>query len=84
MLLCMRTTIDINDQLLKQAKLRAAETNRSLTSVMEDALRRLLHKDPATRKKPRRPIPVDGSGGVLPGVDLDNTSSLLDRMDGLE
>ncbi|MCC6796748.1 MAG: type II toxin-antitoxin system VapB family antitoxin [Candidatus Hydrogenedentes bacterium] len=80
----MRTTIDINDQLLQQAKLRAAETNRSLTSVVEDALRHLLHKDPAARKKPRRPMPVDGSGGVLPGVDLDNTSSLLDRMDGLE
>lgn len=80
----MRTTIDINDQLLQQAKLRAANTNRTLTSIVEDALRRFLQKAPAARQKSKRPMPVDGSGGVLPGVDLDNTSSLLDRMDGLE
>ena len=29
----MRTTIRINDELLKKAKIRAAETNRSLTEV---------------------------------------------------
>jgi hypothetical protein len=28
-------------------------------------------------------IPTAGEGGVLPGIDLDDTSSLLDKMDGI-
>ena len=80
----MRTTININDHLLSEAKKRAADTHRTLTAVIEDALRLAL------RTENRRPttrtvrLPTSGSGGVLSGVNLDDTSSLLDRMDGIE
>jgi len=37
----MRTTINIDDALLAQAKQVAARTGRSLTDVVEDALREL-------------------------------------------
>lgn len=80
----MRTTININDELLLAAKKQAAKTNRTLTSVIEDALRlALLKKSP---QAPRRKvcIPTSGSGGLLPGVNLDDTSAVLDRMDGIE
>src|SRR5438477_407916 len=39
MLLCMRTTLDIDDQLLTQAKLLACGAGKTLTAVIEDALR---------------------------------------------
>jgi hypothetical protein len=77
----MRTTINIDDELLRAAKLRAAETHRTLTSVVEDALRLAL-QDRARSATPRSvTIPTSGSGGLLPGIDLDDTASLLDRME---
>ena len=81
MFLCMRTTININDKLLQSAKHQAAETHRTLTSVIEDALRLALETKPPRRSAPRANIPASGSGGLLPGVDLDDTSSLLDRLE---
>lgn len=81
MLLCMRTTININDRLLQRAKLHAAETHRTLTAIVEDALRLALERKPAQASRRRIRIPVSGSGGLLPGVDLDDTASLLDRME---
>jgi predicted transcriptional regulator len=38
----MRTTIRIDDQLLKKAKQLAARSGKSLTSIIEDALRESL------------------------------------------
>jgi predicted transcriptional regulator len=79
----MRTTIRINDELLKKAKIRAAETDRSLTEVIEDALRRELDQVDADSEPQKVTVPTAGEGGVQPGVDLDDTSSLLDKMEGI-
>ncbi|MGH3800826.1 MAG: ribbon-helix-helix protein, CopG family, partial [Pseudonocardiaceae bacterium] len=38
----MRTTLRVDDELLRRAKSHAARQGRSLTSVFEEALRRLL------------------------------------------
>lgn len=38
----MKTTIEIDDELFRRAKVRAAEQGSSLRSVFEDALRRAL------------------------------------------
>ena len=76
----MRTTININDALLAEAKQVAARTGRSLTDVVEDALRESLHRRyPATRRA--IDLPVFGEGGTRPGVDLDDSAALLDLMD---
>lgn len=40
----MKTTIEIDDELLRRAKIRAAEERSTLRSVLEDALRRLLNE----------------------------------------
>lgn len=79
----MRTTIRINDELLKKAKIRAAETDRSLTEVIEDALRREIGQVDAGIGPQQISIPTAGEGGVQPGVDLDDTSSVLDKMEGV-
>lgn len=77
----MRTTVRLDDHLLAQAKARAAETGRTLTAVLEDALRASLARSaPATRTARIRLTTVKG-GGVRRGVDLDDSAALLDLMD---
>jgi hypothetical protein len=76
----MRTTINLDDALLTEAKQVAARTGRSLTAVVEDALRQSLYRrDPASRQTIE--LPVFGEGGPQPGVDLDDSAALLDLMD---
>jgi hypothetical protein len=80
----MRTTIRLPDDLLAEAKKLAADTRRSLTAVIEDALRAALAARRAgRRRKPVRLTTFRGSG-LQPGVDLDDTASLLDRMEAAD
>ncbi|MDP2760783.1 MAG: hypothetical protein WC053_04480 [Sideroxydans sp.] len=74
----MRTTLNLDDQLLISAKHRAVEESVSLARVIERALRESLAKPRAARETIRL-ITASGSG-VKPGVDLDNSRSLLDIM----
>jgi hypothetical protein len=78
----MRTTIRLPDDLLQDAKRLAAESDRTLTSVIEEALRATLRGKPANARV-HEPIHLTtyGRGGTLPGVDLDDSDSLLDRME---
>ena len=80
----MRTTIRLEEQLLTEAKTFAAETGRTLTSVIEDALRSTLARRKQPRQRKRVRLPTFRGSRLLPGVDLDNTASLLDRMEGLD
>jgi len=75
----MRTTLNLDDQLLVSAKRRALEDCVSLVCVIENALRESLAKQRAGPSAIRL-ITASGSG-VKPGVDLDNGHSLLDIMD---
>ena len=76
----MRTTIRINDDLLRRAKKLAAAEGRTLTSLIEDALALIMAKPKATGQK-WVDLPVSGaSGGVLPGVDLNRSSDLEEVM----
>jgi len=81
MLCCVRTTLQLDDHLVIEAKKRAAETGRTLTKLVEDALRVELARADAHQRAPLRVKPV-GEGGLLPGVDLDDSAALLDIMEG--
>ncbi|RIK09071.1 MAG: DUF2191 domain-containing protein [Acidobacteria bacterium] len=77
----MRTTIRIDDQLLTEAKKRALESGRSLTAFLEEAVRNELSRNESQRRaKPFKVKEFHGTG-LLPGVDLDDTADLLDRME---
>jgi anthranilate phosphoribosyltransferase len=77
----MRTTINVNEQLLKQAKAQAAALGVSLAQLIEDALReRLCRREPVCDGKRVRIVTMKGQG-MRPGVDLDNHQSLLEIMD---
>jgi predicted transcriptional regulator len=76
----MRTTIRLDDDLLVRAKRAAVERGTTLTALIEEALRRALAPDVP---EPRRPLalPTFRGDGLQPGVDLDDTASLLDLME---
>ncbi|MBN1421680.1 MAG: DUF2191 domain-containing protein [Planctomycetes bacterium] len=77
----MRTTVDIDESLLRRAKREAAEKGTTLRAVIEDALRLryLAPKKGGTGFKLRwRGEP----GKLLPGVDIDDRDSLYERMEG--
>ena len=76
----MRTTIRLDDDLLGRAKRVAVERGITLTAVIEDALRRALSPDVARTRTPFS-LPTFRGDGLQPGVDLDDTASLLDVMD---
>jgi hypothetical protein len=65
-----RTTFRIDEELLAEAKSLAARQHRSLNSVMEEALRRMLAIAQDIEDRPPVSLTTYGSGGVLPGVDI--------------
>ena len=75
MLLCMRTTMDINDELLRAVKTHAADTRQSMKATVEQALREFLAgPDRAAPDAP--PIPVFRGQGVQPAVELTDNAAL--------
>lgn len=79
----MRTTINLPDDLMLRAKKAALDADATLTDYIANALREALTKPGRRQPRPELKIKPSGKGGVFPGVDLDNTSDLLDIMDGL-
>lgn len=77
----MRTTIHLPDDLLARLKRQAADTNRTLTAVIEDALRRALTPSRRGGKVPPARLTTFGTGGLQPGVDLDDSAALLDLLE---
>jgi hypothetical protein len=70
----VRTTVNIDEHLLAQARALAAQNRRSLGDVVDDALRILLSERSPQKSAVR--LPVFGGSGLQPGVDLDDKESL--------
>lgn len=77
----MRTTIRIDDELLRQVKQLAASRGKSLTMFIEDALREVLARQQKMEGKERIRLLTFSGQGLLPGVDLDDSATLLDLME---
>jgi hypothetical protein len=78
----MRTTIRLDPHLLREAKELAVRTGKTLTAVIDDALRESLARHRSQRRRSRLTLPRFKGKGLRPGVDLDDTAGLLDVMDG--
>jgi len=76
----MRTTINLPDHLLDDAKRLALETGDTLTAVIEGALRERLARR-STGRASSVTLTTFGSEGLQPGVDLDDSSALMDLME---
>ena len=78
----MRTTVRLDDALLDRARREAARRGTTLTALIEQGLRLVLRSPMRQTDPPRANLPqCRAGGGTQPGVNLDDTSSLLDRMD---
>ena len=81
----MRTTINLPDGLLAQAKRAALDRETTLTEFIADAIRLALARKKARAKSDVPPLPVftppPGQEGFQPGVDIDNSAALQDLMD---
>jgi hypothetical protein len=77
----MKTTVELPDELLIRAKKRAAETRTPLRVLIERGLRRELASSSAggrARRIPRKITWVVVPGGLPPGLDVSDRSSLHD------
>lgn len=82
----MKTTLDLNDALIRSAKAFAAQQGSSLTRLIEDSLRiHLRAKKQSLAPSRRAPVikVYQGRGGLLPGIDPTSNRSMLDAADGL-
>lgn len=83
MLICMRTTLNIDDQLIREAKKKAAETGKTLTAVIEDALRHELAGETVAVATFSLKLPTV-KGTRLPMVDVADRDALLNFMENPE
>lgn len=75
----MKTTLNIDDELLVKAKAVCARERKSLTALIEEGLRlRLRGRRSATSGKPR-PLPIyRGTSGLAKGINPTSNRSMLD------
>ena len=75
----MKTTLDLNDQLLAHAKALAAQQRTSLTRLIEEGLQLRLRAKAASvaRRKVRLPA-FNGRGGLVAGVNPPSNKALLE------
>jgi len=78
MLICMRTTLNIDDSVMRRLKQEAARRGTTMSEMMESAIRLLLNGKPARIELP--PLPAFHGGDAL--VDIADRDALYDAMDG--
>lgn len=79
-----RTTVRLPAELLRRAKRKAAAEGRTLTSLIEDGLRRVVADDRKAATQERvMPRVSKAKGGPRPGIDISN-SAALQELDDLE
>lgn len=76
----MRTTVNIDDHLLAEVKQVAARGNRTVGSVLEDALRHMLADIGSGADPGGFALPSHGAGGLRPGVDLEDRDAMADLL----
>jgi hypothetical protein len=78
----MRTTVRLDDALLERARREADRRGITLTALIEEGLKLAMRRPLQSHARGRVQLPVSpAQGGTLPGVDLDDTAALLDRME---
>lgn len=73
----MKTTLDLNDALLADAKALAARQRTSLTRLIEEGLQLRLRASRRAGRGPARLPVFKGRGGLVAGVDPTSNKALL-------
>jgi hypothetical protein len=74
----MKTTLVIDDTVMARLRREAAQQGRTISDLVEAALRSFLEKDPARGALP--PLPVFDGGGTY--VDVADRQALYQAMEG--
>ena len=78
---CMKTTLNLNDQLLAAAKTLAAEQRTSLTRLIEEGLQLRLRVQSSSAPHGKVRLPVfKGHGGLAKGVNPLSNKALLEAL----
>ena len=82
LLTAMRTTVRLDDALLREAKREASRCGMTLSAMIEEALReRLARTASADEPRSRVRLPTFRGRGLVPCVELDDSAALLDLME---
>lgn len=77
----MRTTIQLDDEVFRAFKRRAAERSTSLAHEIEEALRsELADRVEVAQSEPYK-VPTFRGAAPMPGVDLNSNAALADILD---
>ena len=77
----MRTTIHLDDTLYRDVKTAAVESGQTITTLIQDALRQRLARRKRSTGRKRLRLPTWKGKGLRPGVDLNDSASLQERME---
>ncbi len=80
----MRTTLTIDSDVLAAFKHEAARTHRTLSGLIEDALREHLARLRDSDATKPLDFPIVGGEGFVTDADLSTTARLLDYADALD
>lgn len=80
----MRTTVNIEDRLLLEAKKMAVSSNSTLSALVERALREMLNRRRPNPPKKKIKLTTFKGNGLKHGVDLDDSAALhlINLMEG--
>lgn len=81
MIVCMRTTLELDDVLFRDLKREAAGRGVTLRSLVNELLQSAL-RHPKRSMAYRFNWKVDPPGSIQPGVRLNDRESLFELMDG--
>ncbi len=73
----MKTTLNIDDRVMREVKAEAARRGTTMSEFVEAALRRMLEPEPYVPQLP--PLPTFDGGGEL--VDVSDRNALYDAFD---
>lgn len=76
----MKTTLDLNDQLLADAKALAAQQRTTLTRLVEEGLQLRLRAQAASKRRRVRLPVYAGRGGLVAGVNPLSNKALLEAL----
>ena len=76
----MKTTLNLDDALIREAKRRAAEEGTTLTALIERALRTLLQPARPGGKRFRLKL-LTKRGRPIPGINWDDRDSIYEAME---
>jgi hypothetical protein len=76
----MKTTLNIDDTVMDRLRREAARQGKTMSELVEAALRLLFHEHKRAAKKKLRPLPRFHGGKPL--VDIADRNALYDAMEG--